>query len=86
MFVFLVVTLAAILIAVIIIGLNPLWLMNAMAFSKTVKRIKDLPYANDSRHNLDIYITYSIHNILFIAVDQWKNVKCIVPIQTLGLK
>jgi acetyl esterase/lipase len=77
MCVFLVVTLAVILIAVIIIGLNPLWLMNAMAFSKTVKRIKDLPYANDSRHNLDIYIPdhtdVSKPVIVFVYGGAWDS-------------
>jgi acetyl esterase/lipase len=77
MFIFLVSFIALILIALIIIALNPLLLMNFLASLKKVKRLKDLPYATDTRHNLDIYmpeyvdVTKSV--IVFVYGGAWDS-------------
>jgi acetyl esterase/lipase len=59
------------------IALNPLWIMNALAFSKHVKRHKDLSYANGPRHKLDLYVPDHVDNskpiIVFIYGGAWDS-------------
>jgi acetyl esterase/lipase len=61
----------------LLIALNPLLIMNGLAFSKRVKRFKDLPYAGDSRHKLDLYVPDHVDNskpiIVFVYGGAWDS-------------
>lgn len=48
-------SLVIVLLMLVYLFFNPLILMNALAFSRKVKRYKNLSYANDTRHKLDLY-------------------------------
>ncbi|GAA6135851.1 alpha/beta hydrolase [Oceaniserpentilla sp. 4NH20-0058] len=60
----------------VIVVLRPLWIMNYLAPRGHCKRIKDLPYARDSRHNLDIYVPKQPNSqdiIVFIHGGAWDT-------------
>lgn len=68
------IVLCIILLLVAVLLLKPLWIMNYLAPTWHCKRIKDLPYARDSRHLLDLYIPKdktSDDIIVFIHGGAW---------------
>lgn len=70
------VTLGGLVSLAMIVALRPLWIMNYLAPRGHCKRIKDLPYARDSRHNLDIYVPKQLISqdiIVFIHGGAWDT-------------
>lgn len=66
--------LAFIFLLGVIVVFKPLWIMNYLVVAKHCKRIKDLPYARDNRHTLDLYVpnnTVSHDVIVFVHGGAW---------------
>ncbi len=61
----------------IYVAINPLILMNGLAYSKSVKRYKNLRYANDHRHTTDLYVPENLDKnkpvIVFVYGGAWDS-------------
>ncbi|NVK37832.1 MAG: alpha/beta hydrolase [Gammaproteobacteria bacterium] len=70
---------ASLIVLGIIIGVlmfRPLWIMNYLAPRFHCKRVKDLPYAQDARHTLDLYVPKHIRHsdvLVFIHGGAWDT-------------
>lgn len=66
-----------IVVLILVLLFNPLLLMNAVAGSNTIKRHAGLRYANDQRHDLDLYVPNQVDQskpvIVFVYGGAWDS-------------
>ena len=68
---------SVIVLLILVLLFNPLLLMNAVASLKAIKRHKNLKYANDQRHDLDLYMPKQIDQnkpvVVFVYGGAWDS-------------
>lgn len=61
----------------VLVVFKPLWVMNYLAMGRHCQRIKDIPYADDDRHTMDVYVpsAYSEDKplVVFIHGGGWDE-------------
>ncbi len=70
------VTLIVLVFFIGIVLLKPLWIMNYLAPRHHCQRVKNLPYAQDTRHTLDVYVPKQIQAsdiLVFIHGGAWDT-------------
>lgn len=70
------VVLALLILFIGVLVFKPLWIMNYFAPRNHCKRIKNLPYAQDARHTLDVYVPKQIQApdiLVFIHGGAWDT-------------